>query len=418
MESGYQKLKRAVEQGDVEITLIDGPPRTVGSALFRSLSQFYDANFYEAFHPNRGTFDEICAHIADSAEALETASTPKRILIKSLPRHFSSDDWPKMKEICRHFIYEARDPQLQMFSLLERNANDLHYKKKGASGLSRDEVWQYADKVGEWLQDGGERVGEKNRGGSTSEQLKIQGDFSRAAWRDMDAHINDVQNEIDVNGSKKSLSLVSGFLLRTNPEPIMKELLFRLELATDAKTLHKACHAWDDKSKNSVYIEALGASAYTEQVRSSHGFSEPMEPTPSLEQFPKDTFRKHIAETALPIYMKFLSNPHLVGRNILKTTMRSMAHDKEAGPVLQNNPVDVYAHASAIDITPSNPANLGGISASFSDSIIRKGILDKVRSQCEQYSTSFDILDSCAQMQKHHSRINTSSGQDHDTPPK
>ncbi len=416
-ETGYQRLKDAVERGDVEITLIDGPPRTVGSALFRSLSQFYDAKFYEAFHPNRGTFEEICSHISDSTDALETDHPPKRILIKSLPRHFSAENWLKMKAICHHFIYEARDPQLQMYSLLERNANDLHFEKKGAAGLSREEVWKYADKVGAWLQDGGERVGETNRGGSTSEQLKIQGDFSRAAWRDMDAHIDDAQHEIELNGGKKSLSLVSGFLLRTYPEDIMKHLLERLNLPSDESTLHKACRAWDNESKSSVYIEAIGTSAYTEPVRNSSGFTQPLEPTPTLEQFPETTFRRHIIQTALPIYTKFLSNPYLIGRDHLKANMQRIVNDETFHALLQSNPVDVYAHAAAMNMSGTQATSSEGKPAAFSDELIRSGILNKLRSQCEPYSASFDVIDSCAKLREHHWRVNNASGQDQSVQP-
>lgn len=301
-----------------------------------------------------------------------------------------------MRGICGHFIYAARDPHLQMYSLLERNANDLHFKKKGAEGLSTEEVWTYAEKVGEWLQDGGERVGEANRGGSNSDQLKIQGDFARACWREMDAHIDDVQNDIQRACGHQSLSLVSGFMLRSDPEPIMRELLDRLHLPNDADDLHKACRAWNEQSKDSVFVESLGASAYTEQVRDSEGFTLPLEPTPTLEKFPEVTFGKHIIDVALPLYNKFLSNPYLLGRNSLQDKMSSIVdgESETSSKLLEANPVEVYAHVSAIDpkvrehIVPND-----GISSGFSNEIIKQGMLDKVSAKYQPYASSFDVID-------------------------
>jgi hypothetical protein len=394
--SGYRRLEEAVAAGKLEITLIDAPPRTVGSALFRSLSQFYDASFYEAFHPNRGTFDEICGQIADKLDTIPESQHPKRILIKSLPRHFNEEDWPKMREICNHFIYAARDPHLQMYSLLERNANDLHYKKKGAEGLSTEEVWAYADKVGEWLQSGGERVGESNRGGSNVDQLKIQGDFARACWREMDAHISDTQKEVEQIGKHKSLSLVSGFLLRSDSKPIMKELLGRLHLPNDAGALNRACHEWSEESKDSVFVEALGASAYTEPVRGSAGFSLPLEPTPLLEKFPQTSFGKHIKDVALPIYTKFLSNPYLLGRDCLQDGMRHILDDESEASrkLVAANTVEVYAHVNAIDPQAREyAANADGVSSGFSNDIIKQAMLNKIKEQHHPYMSSFDVID-------------------------
>jgi hypothetical protein len=335
MEDAYRELKILVEKGDLSITYIDAPPRTVSSALFRSLTQVMHACAYEPFHfPSHG-FEQGLKVLLEKAKRAGVydvaAGRPVRLVTKEIARYLPAKDWERWMPLVDSFVMTIRDPFLQLHSLIRRAANDTYYQKYGASGLSDGQVWELAEQIGNILKDGGSIVGRP-----------IPGNFDRTSWQSLREHL--AKLEIYRHDYPwKQLLVVDGFLLRAIPEATMSEVLTRLGIEHDANTITKVVSGWDsDAGSDITRPDCSKDDAYRERVLASTGYEPPLDETPLLSMFPS-VLQNHLKDSAMPIYLDLLCWPDRIGPRTPQALLSVLNIEVDGIRLVERNPVTAYA---------------------------------------------------------------------------
>ena len=377
MDDPYEELKRLVDNGRLSILYIDAPPRTVSSAFFRSLAQIVPACAYEPFHFSSHGFEkglEVLLERAKEAGVYNT-DTPKpiRLVAKEIARYLPPDSWGKWVPLVDHFIAIIRDPHVQLHSLVKRAANDMFYGKYGASGLSDEQVWRLAEKIGNIFKEGGSIAGRP-----------VSGDFDRTSWRSLSEHLATLDAHLHDNLQKRA-TVVDGFLLRSMPHAVMSELVEQLGIRCDAEMLQKSVSGWNANATAPIKRpDCDDDDAYRTRVNASTGYEPPLEETPPLRMFPA-VFQDHLKHIALPIYVDFLRRPCRVGPRSPQALSFLFKHKIGNVTLAERNPVTAYALLASLNeemLENSEQHKLAeqleGLSKQFPDHTAAFRIIDEV----------------------------------------
>jgi hypothetical protein len=342
MEAVYEELKALTSKGDLSIIYIDAPPRTVSSALFRSLAQIIPACAYEPFHRPFHGFERGLAVLLKKAKEAgvhdPATAKPVPLVVKEIARYLPAAEWEKWMPLADHFIAIVRDPYLQLHSLVKRAANDLHYEKYGANGLPDAKVWELAERIGNIFRDGGSIAGRP-----------IPGDFHRTGWRSLGEHLVSLDAYIQDHRQKR-LMVVDGFLLRAMPQAIMSEILARLGIRQDADMLEKAVSGWSADTGPHIHRpDSSKDDAYRSRVIASTGYEPPLDETPPLRLFPP-VLQNYLKDFALPVYLDFLRRPERIGPTTPHASLSVLNKKVDGIRLAERNPVTAYALVASLDL--------------------------------------------------------------------
>lgn len=373
----YEQLKQLVDSKALSITYIDAPPRTISTALLRSLAHVMDTQCNEPFHANENTFEVGCSTLLHAAQMAgvysDSTRKPIRLVVKEAPRYLPINDWQKLMPLIDNFITLVRDPHLQLHSCVRRSANDLHFNKKGKDLLSDAEIAALANQVGDLFEHGGIIAGQR-----------IPGGFERTSWGLLHSHATLLFEHLKEN-PHKSFMVVSAFLLCASPRDNMSEILTRLGIACNDKTLDRVTTNWDQDSKKCLSTNGKTHPddyAYTKVAMSATGYRPPLTKTPLLCSLPKN-FQKHLCDEALPTYVQLLSQSNCIGARTPEQLNAILQMTFNGVTLVERNQVEAYAHLVSLDATTLTP----------DQNLHKKQLLALLRGQFPEYSDSFDLID-------------------------
>ena len=375
MTNAYKELKQLVDDGDLSIVYIDSPPRTVSSALLRSMAQIAPACAYEPFHYPSDGYSKGLEVLLETAKKLgvndRSVSKPVRLVTKEISRYLPDEAWESWMPLVTNFIVTIRDPSLQLHSLVKRAANDFFYERYGASGLSDEQVWELAGQIGVIFRDGGKIVGRK-----------VPGDFERTGWSALHEHLEKLEAHL-LKHPKKQLTIVDGFLLRAAPRALMAELLQRLEIEYNTQTLARVVSHWTKDSGSHIKrADAPVYDAYRTKVVASAGYQPPLDPTPRLAEFP-ESLQLHLKETAFPIFLKFLSLPGRIGPTNPQGLMSLFNKEVDGIRLVERNPHTAHSLLASLDEESLQPH----------ERTEQKEQMENLRLQFPEHSDVFELID-------------------------
>lgn len=288
------RLKKYVSSGQVRIIHVEAVPRSISTALGRSLNEIEDSSVFisEPFNRMKHDIEDAAGHVLRVIDAIPVSKgDPLVIITKSMARNLTVPIFHEWTSICDGIVWSVRDPLVQMASLVTRIANDLAY----APGIDRlaqqDLTSENIQAVNDFLEKG-----------------PVSRNFSKTSWEDIGQHF---QNSYNHDHSV----VIDGAELTLYPEIVLRKACEILNLRFSPQQVD----GWqgDFINVNTGYNPTLTDSthAWTREAAISRGiFSVEREPI-NLDQLPKP-LRNHIVDVALPVYREMMDSEYAVKGSI------------------------------------------------------------------------------------------------------
>lgn len=125
-------LRELVRAGNLEITQILSPPRTLSTILEIALAQSADAQVHEPFRLIARKKDIALGYdtiLAKVRELQQTHTGPLRIVVKDIAES-TPPEWQAWMPLVQHFIFIVREPLLQTHSLVQVSARQALSRRR------------------------------------------------------------------------------------------------------------------------------------------------------------------------------------------------------------------------------------------------------------------------------------------------
>lgn len=282
--SNFENLKHMIDSGDIELIHVEAVPRSISTALARSLSESDSPSIYinEPFNRMRHDIEDASSRILSAIEHKgRTTDTPLTVVSKNMARNISLPIFNELIEISKGIVWSIRDPRIQISSQLTRIANDLVYEA-GADVISMDEL--------------------------TDEQIRMASDFlengpkstnfSKTSWEDIGQHFSTIDERV-------ASVVIDGSVLTRAPEPTLHNAASVLGLQYSDRMIS----GWVGEfiNANTGYNPDLtdDTHAWTKDAVVSKGIHPASTKSIELERMPI-SLQTHLARIAIPTYRKMM----------------------------------------------------------------------------------------------------------------
>lgn len=284
MTSSYDQLTNHISTGDVKLVHVEAVPRSISTALARSLSESDTPSIYvnEPFNRMQHDIEDASTRILDAIDGSgRSAETPLTIISKNMARNISQPIFNELVELSSGIVWSVRDPRIQISSLLTRIANDLAYEP-GADVLDLDELTDSQIKEAcDFLENGPKST-----------------NFSKTSWEDIGRHFTSL-------GESALSVVVDGSELTRTPETTLRMVANILGLEYSDRMIN----GWQGEfiNANTGYNPNLtdDTHAWTKDAVISTGIKPSSVRIIDLDRMPP-SLQSHLREIAIPTYQKMV----------------------------------------------------------------------------------------------------------------
>lgn len=284
MSNNYNQLTNLISTGEVNLVHVESVPRSVSTALARSLSESDTPSIYvnEPFNRMRHDIEDASGRILDAMKGSgRDTETPLTIISKNMARNISQSIFNELVELSTGIVWSVRDPRIQISSLLTRIANDLAYEP-GADMFTMDEL------TDEQIKDASNFL--ENGPKSTN--------FSKTSWEYIGRHFTSL--------GKSAVSIViDGSTLTKYPEPTLKTAAGILGLEYSDRMIN----GWQGEfiNANTGYNPNLtdDTHAWTKDAVISTGIKPSSDRMIDIDRMPS-SLQAHLTEIAIPTYQRMV----------------------------------------------------------------------------------------------------------------
>lgn len=265
----YDELKSMVEEGNLEIIYVISPMRTLSTVVLPWMAPILDGYTSEPFHPfERDSVDDGFRNILKTVIAAKEESNKRKVVIaaKDMSHLITPEIFDLLGAITSHYVFTLREPYLQAGSAIKQFERD---RTRDGSLNAKEEA----------------------------EELYIK--YNRPAYRQLEHYRNQLTN------TKATITLIEAFGLKAAPEDVLKALSLRVK-----KPIDKSRDGWADLPGN---LDRAGWNQRVAETRKVEPISLKDDKPPSPDSFGASV-RKFILEEALPVYVRFVSDNHLIGK--------------------------------------------------------------------------------------------------------
>jgi len=281
--SNYDRLTGLISSGDIELIHVEAVPRSISTALARSLSESDTPSIYvnEPFNRMKHDIEDASMRILDAVEHSQKDS-PITVVSKNMARNISRSIFSEMMELSKGIVWSIRDPHVQISSLITRIANDLQYEP-GADVLTMEELTDdNIRQASEFLENGPKST-----------------NFSKTSWYDMGQH------HMQLEASTISV-VVDGLELTEQPAKILRSASHLLNLVFSDQMVN----GWQGEfiNANTGYNPNLtdGTHAWTKEAVISTGIKPSSQKTIDIGRIP-ESLQEHLMGIALPTYERMMA---------------------------------------------------------------------------------------------------------------
>jgi hypothetical protein len=206
--SELARLQEHIADGSIRIINMIGVPRSVSTALGRSLNETDELSIFinEPFNRNNRDIEVAASSVMETAEpVLDTADSPLTIITKNMSTYLSPEVYQELEGLSEGQVWSVRDPLIQMGSLVTRIANDIAIET-GADKVTQSTVLPYLDEVDSFLI-----------------KSNLSTDYSRTGWSSIGNHYRSAVNP------ERSI-VIDGGVLTVNPVQVLKEACKKIKL--------------------------------------------------------------------------------------------------------------------------------------------------------------------------------------------
>ena len=290
-----KELEQNVSSGQLEITQILAPPRSLSTAIEVALTEAADGQLHEPFHPRRShSLEESLQLILDRFKQLQdkSESSGVHIINKDLAKHIGQEDWKILENIISNIVFVVREPTLQQFSLIKQRLNEIWLGSYNDSSVGDTQVFENVTK------------------------LKSK-EWANESWSHMDEFLDAVESDPHL---RSKAVILSELTLLLNPHQTMKELAERFKWTPFnekmtrgwSKAVGKNFHHVPLKDVEPKFDEdGVLLSGWIGKAIRSKEFLKPdanKNKAKSIEKYPPD-IQEYFLEELLPIYVRFVTHP-------------------------------------------------------------------------------------------------------------
>ncbi len=283
--SELARLQEHIVDGSIRIINMIGVPRSVSTALGRSLNEADELSIFinEPFNRNNRDIEVAASSVMETAETvLDTADSPLTIITKNMSTYLSPEAYQELEGLSEGQVWSVRDPLIQMGSLVTRIANDIAIET-GADKVTQSTALPYLNEVDSFLR-----------------KSNLSTGYSRTGWSSIGSHYSNIANP------ERSI-VIDGDELTVNPVRVLKEACKKIKLGFTPNMIE----GWDSDYTN-VNVGSsrfrTSENAWTKHAATSSGIVATQRQPLGLETLPA-TMRKHITEVAIPTYEE-MRKPH------------------------------------------------------------------------------------------------------------
>lgn len=298
------------EGGDLRMTQIIAPPRTLSTALEIALAEGASGQVHEPFHRGRvRSFEEGCDGILKRVQQLRgQIGSPIHIVSKDLAKYIQPGEWEELLEhLVSTCVVLVREPSLQFRSLIRRRVNDLI--EHGTDKLSEEEV------------------------------LAGAATLPSSAWMDNSWRHSDLFLEMAEQNPKVKTAAVSALVLSADPEEIIRRLFGIMGFNGEVKPEWSA--AVGERFYSAPFLGQpgeredegeLGRNRWYSAIMNSRGFiplsrdkDRPLDIAAYSEEM-----RKYFNEEIIPRYLRILRSRSFLKPNTENFSQISNSNSAEA----------------------------------------------------------------------------------------
>lgn len=276
----FEQLQDRVVSGELRIIDVVAVPRSVSTALSRSLNEAEGLSVYvnEPFNRRAYNIEEAAGHVlvaAETALSVPEANQPLTVVTKNMARNFTPELFRRWMNISAGVAWCVRNPLVQVGSFLTRVANDL-FVEPGANTITQDTLGPYIARASAHLE--GSHVSEG---------------FSKTSWAAMGQHFR--------SGDQPEQSIViDGGELSRDPTRVLGEACTALAINFNSRMIS----GWrrDYVNANKGYSnKPASEDGWTSHAASSSGIEAISRTALSFSDLPL-ALQTHMIEIAIPVY--------------------------------------------------------------------------------------------------------------------
>lgn len=276
-----EELRERVNEESVTVIQMIGVPRSMSTALGRSLSETELPSVYvnEPFNRNNSDIEMAARYMLDAYKVHVPPNIDKAVIVtKNMASYMTDSAVEGMKSVASATIWNIRHPYVQLGSLLTRIVNDLRVGP-GEDRITQTDIRTYLYEACDFLMDSPKSL-----------------NFSKTGWEDIGRHAETVDGNPSIS--------VDGHNFIHDTVNCLKALCTRIGLPYTT-SMHDG---WKRPFVNVINRENLDEterSAWTRQAAQSLGVLAVERPALDIEVLPT-SLQEHITSVALPVYERLL----------------------------------------------------------------------------------------------------------------
>lgn len=278
--SNFERLQDYVAEDAIRIVHIEAIPRSISTALARSLNEAEGPSVYvnEPFNRMHYDIEEASGSLLDAVEPMLEANEEKiTVVTKNMARNLNDEVLDRWIGVCDSTAWSIRDPLVQMGSLITRIANDLAYAP-GADRIKQEDLTrEQIQAASNFLYHG-----------------PVSQNFSKTSWADIGDHFRKGYHT-------ERAVVIDGGQLTAEPIDVLTGACKKLGLTYSQRMVE----GWEGDfiNANSGYSTTLTDQehAWTGHAATSAGLVSTSRTALDVSILPAE-LQAHLTEVAIPVY--------------------------------------------------------------------------------------------------------------------
>lgn len=276
----FERLREETSNRSLKIINIEAVPRSVSTALGRSLNESPAKSIFinEPFHRMMFDMQFASLQILNTTDGIyHSVEKPLLVITKNMARNLTIELFDQWMELCVANVWSVRDPRKQIASMITRIANDLLFEPGSDQICQNDLTKRDIMLVNEFLANS-----------------PVSSNYSKTSWEAIGSQFH--------YGTRLAKSIVvDGADLTANPTETLKKVCHAIGLTFDQKMITNIDSGFINV--NIGYSKTLTDSehAWTRDAVVNKKILKLSRKSMDMSMLPLE-FKNHIEKIAIPIY--------------------------------------------------------------------------------------------------------------------
>jgi hypothetical protein len=279
----HKTFNNHVDEGRIKLVQIIGVPRSVSTALGRSLNEAVGNTVYinEPLNRTESSLNVLARVAVNHYEASDSSdNNPLTVITKSMSSYLPQSIYEYLSMNSCVTLWTVRNPLVQMASLMTRMANDIALQR-GANNIPQEDLELYVDQVCSEL-----------------ESSKRSADYSKTGWRSIDQLYR-------LHPKPKNSLVVDAEDFTNNSEQTLRAICLRAGLEFSPSMIKGWKNGYVNASNGDDKV-ITSSNAWSSTAATSHHIMPDSRRPLVIDMLPQSA-QDHIENIALPTYHNMIN---------------------------------------------------------------------------------------------------------------